>query len=197
MIAGVRFYVGLRRMGGWLVEFDIIAQVISILAMIFNILSYQGKDKRAVILMQMAGAFFFCISYFMLGAVIGGILNILAMLRSLVFIFERQFRAESRVWLIFFGAAYLVSYILTFTVFGKAATLPNLLTEALPVFAMLVITISYTLKDARSIRRLALLASPLWLAYNIISLSLGGILCEAISLVSIILAMVRLDKKDK
>lgn len=173
---------------------ELVAQLVSILAMLFNILSYQGKKKSQVIFMQMLGAAFFGISYFLLGAVIGGILNIVAIVRSLVFLSGERLRSGSRLWLVAFGALYVAAYVLTFTVFMKEPTPKNLITEVLPVLAMLAITIGYSLKDAGAIRIVALVASPLWLAYNIFAMSLGGILCEAFSLVSAVVGILRLDK---
>ena len=66
---------------------EIIAQVLGIIAMAFNILSYQFKKKSAVITAQLLGATFFAVNFLMLGAVVGGILNILAAIRAVVFLF--------------------------------------------------------------------------------------------------------------
>lgn len=176
---------------------ELVAQSISILAMAFNILSYQAKKKSRVIFMQMLGATFFGISYFLLGAVIGGILNVVAIVRSLVFLSGDRLRSESRGWIWLFGGLYIISYILTFTVFMKEPVPYNLVIEVLPVLAMLAITIGYSMKDAGAIRVVALVASPLWLTYNIASMSLGGILCEAFSLVSAVVGMLRLDKRQR
>ena len=57
--------------------YDIIAQALGILGMTMNILSYQGKSQRSVILMQMVGAAFFTANMFMLEAWSGFILNAL------------------------------------------------------------------------------------------------------------------------
>ena len=145
----------------------------------------------------MIGAAFFGVSYLMLGAIIGAILNVVAILRSVIYLLGDRVRAGNRLWLVFFGALYVLAYALTFTAFGKEASATNLIIEALPAIAMLAITIGYSLKDAAAIRTVALIASPLWLAYNIISQSIGGILCEAFSLVSVIIGIFRLDKAGR
>ena len=54
---------------------QIIAQAIGILAMAFNIISYQGKQQKTVIALQLIGACLFSVNFLMLGATIGGILK--------------------------------------------------------------------------------------------------------------------------
>ena len=176
---------------------EIVAQVISIIAMFFNIISYQQKSHARIMACQMVGCLLFGTSYFMLGATIGGILNAVGIMRSVVFIFREKFHADKPVWLAVFIGLYITSYVLVFTVFGKEFGIFNAISELLPVIAMTALTIAFRLTDARAIRMFGLVASPCWLAYNIISMSIGAIICEALSLVSIIIGMIRLDKVEK
>ena len=174
---------------------EIIAQIIGIVAMLFNILSYQGKQKRTVIMLQLLGGVLFSVNFFMLGATIGGILNILAAIRAIIFIFKNKFKADSIAWLIAFAVSYIVIYILNFTAFGKEPTAFNLIIEILPVIGMLALNIGFRLKDSGSIRKCGLISSPAWLVYNIAAGSWGAIICEAFTLVSIFVGMLRHDKK--
>ena len=61
-------------------------QGLGIVAMAFNTLSYQQKNRSTVIAMQMIGTFLFCINFYMLGATMGCILNALAAFRALIFL---------------------------------------------------------------------------------------------------------------
>ena len=131
----------------------------------------------------------------MLGALVGGILNAVAAIRAVVFLNRDKLQANRPVWLAGFTAVYIASYILTFTVFGKEATIVNLLVELLPVIGMTATTISFRLTDAKAIRRYGLISSPCWLVYNIANFSIGAILCEILSLGSIVLGILRLDKQ--
>jgi len=69
--------------------------------------------------------------------------------------------------------------------------------KTLPVIAMCVGTVSFTMENAGKVRFLSLFNSPLWLINNIVELSWGGILCETLSLCSIVLGIVRHDIKRK
>ena len=175
--------------------FALIAQIVGIFAMTFNILSYQQKTQKGAIAFQLGGSTLFAINYLMLGAVVGGILNAVGIVRALVFLNREKLKATHPAWLAGFITVYLLSYGLTFTVFGKEPTLFNLIIEFLPVVGMTAPTISFRLSDAKSIRRFGLISSPSWLVYNIVSFSVGAIICEVLSLGSIFIGMFRHDRK--
>lgn len=174
---------------------EIIAQIVGLVAMLFNILSYQGKKQQTVIALQLFGAGLFAVNYLLLGATVGGILNLIAVIRAIVFIFKDKFKADSIPWLVTFIASYVAVYILNFTLFGKEPTLYNFVIEVLPVIGMLALNIGYRLTDSANIRKCGLIASPAWLIYNVAANSWGAIICELFTLFSIIIGMLRHDKK--
>ncbi len=176
---------------------EIIAQVIGIFAMTCNILSYQQKSQKGVLCFQLVGGALFAVNFFMLGAIIGGLLNVIAFLRAILFIYKDKLHTDNVCWFVGFIAVFTLCYALTFTVFGKEATFINLVVELLPVIGMIALTVGFRMKDAKSVRLCGLISSPAWLIYNIIAFSIGAIVCEAISIVSIFIGMVRLDKKPK
>ena len=174
---------------------EIIAQVIGIIAMAFNILSYQGKKQRTVIAFQLAGGAFFAVNFLLLDATVGAILNMIAVIRAIVFLFKDKLRATHPAWFIGFCLSYIAVYVLTFTVLRKEPTPLNLIIELLPVIGMIALNIGFTRKTAAAVRRYGLVSSPAWLIYNISAGSWGAILCESITLVSIGIGMLRHDKK--
>ena len=175
---------------------EIIAQATGIVAMLFNILSYQSKQQRWVIALQLCGGAFFAVNYLLLGATVGGLLNILAAVRAVIFLFKERLKADRLPWLFAFIFLYITIYILNFTLFGKELTLLNLLIELLPVIGMTALSIGFRLKNASDVRRCGLVSSPSWLIYNIVSGSWGAIACEVLSLVSIIIGILRHDRKN-
>lgn len=176
---------------------EIIAQIIGIMAMLFNILSYQGKKQSTVICLQLIGGLLFALNFFMLGATIGAILNVVAVLRAIIFLFKDKLKAEKLLWFLGFIAVYIAVYVLNFTVLGKEPTAFNLLIELLPVIGMIALNVGFRLKKASSIRKCGLVSSPAWLIYNIAVWSLGAIICEAVTLVSIFIGILRHDVKHK
>ena len=175
----------------------IIAQAISIVGMAVNILSYQLKKQRSIIMMQFAAAALFTVHFFMTGAITGAMLNLVSMGRGLVFSNKKFFHADKIGWVYGFIAAYSTMYVLTFAVFDKPFTLLNVIIELIPVIGTIAFTFGFFLKDAKSVRRLALVNSPCWLFYDIVNVSIGGIICEIISLISIVVGMLRHDRKKQ
>lgn len=173
-----------------------IAQILGILGMAMNVLSYQWKEKKALITVQLFGSLFFAVNMFMLNAVMGGMLNTIGIVRALIYSNGDKFKDVKKFNIIFF-VLYLLSYVAIFTIFNKEATAFNLIVEILPLIAMLATTVSFSMKKASSIRRLTLISSPSWLIYNCLNLSVGGILCEVFSLVSVFIGMLRFDMKKK
>lgn len=178
--------------------FEITAQAIGILAMAFNILSFQQKTYKKAVFFQFFGASLFAVNFFMLGAIVGGIMNVIAVFRAFVYMNKKKFHTDHIAWLLSFILFYITSYILTFTVFGKDFTLFNAVIELLPVVGMTATNIGLRLENARAIRRFGLISSPSWLAYNIANFAVGAIICEVLSLISIFIGIIRFDiKKEK
>lgn len=175
--------------------YQLTAQAIGIVAMALNILSYQRKRQRDIILMQMGGAMLFTVNFIMLGASTGACLNFIAILRAAVYANKERFRGEKVAWCWLFSGIFVSVYILSFAVFGKNPTTYNLIVEAIPVVAMVVTTISFRAKEASTVRKLALIGSPLWLIYNCLFFTIGGIICETVSIISAIVGMIRYDRR--
>ena len=177
--------------------YDIIAQAIGIVAMALNILSYQQKQQRNIIIMQFFGASLFAVNMFMIGATVGGFLNLIGAFRAIVFANKERFRADKIIWVHFFNLLYITSYVLTFTVFEKEPTLINFIVEFLPIVGMVATGIGFYLSKASTVRKLGLVSSPSWLVYNVFNMAVGGIICEVLAMISIITAMIRLDLKKE
>ncbi len=176
-------------------KLEIIAQIVGIAAMVFNILSYQCKRQRNVIALQLLGGALFSVNFLLLGAKVGGILNILATVRAVVYLFKDKLKADRLPWFIGFVLSYIGVYVLNFTVFHMEMTPYNLARELLPVVGMVALNIGFRMKDAAAVRRFGLISSPAWLIYNIAVVSWGAIICEILTLISIFLGMLRHDKK--
>ena len=176
---------------------EIIAQSVSIVAMAMNVLSYQQKSKNGVITFQLIGGLLFSISFLMLGSYMGALLNLLGFARAIVYLNPKRFRSESILWLYGFTLLYLFSYVATFLLLDTEPTVKNLIVEFLPVIGMTAGHVGIYLGKARTIRYLGYISSPSWLIYNIITFSIGAIICEVINLVSITVGVLRFDIKKK
>ena len=176
---------------------EIIAQIVSIIGMLMGVLSYQQKGKARILTFQLIGAALFVVHFFMINALSGAILNFVAIVRALIFIYEDKVHGDHPAWTIGLTATYILSYVSVFTVFGKEPTVKNLILEILPVLAMTVTTIAFRYKEDKILRRVTFISSPMWLTYNAIFFSLGGIIGESLNIGSAIIGTIRLDRKKE
>lgn len=175
-------------------------QVIGYIAMAIGILSFQAKTQKGVVVMQCFSTCLFATHFFLIEAYSGAILNFICLLRSLVYTQRQDKRwAQSKIWIALFIFLTLVSYILNVFVItpSEERILSLFLIELLPTMGNVVTTFSTRMENAKLVRRYSLIASPLWLAYNIINVSIGGAITEIFSIISIFVAMIRLDIKKK
>ena len=176
---------------------EIIAQAIGIIAMVLLVISYQFKGKKSVIALQFLGSLLFSINYLMLGAFVGCLLNFLAAIRAVVYYYKDKFKADKIFWFYGFVATYVLSYVLNFTVFGKAPTALNLIVEILPVIGMTALDVGYRLKNTAGIRKCGLISAPAWFIYNLFSGSWGALVCDVFTIGSIIIGIFRNDRNTK
>ncbi len=173
----------------------IFAQILSIIAMTIALLSFQQKTQRRIVLFQFCSSFLFGVHFLLIAAPTGALLNFMAAARALVYSARGKKWADHWGWLLLFSALPFGIYGLSFTSLGVAPTLGNFLVELLPTLGMISTTISFRMKKAAKVRAFSLISSPLWLGYNIFHFSIGGILTESISLLSILIGILRLDIK--
>ncbi len=173
---------------------ELIGQILSICGMACIVSSFQMKNKTLLLVIYLSGNVFFSVSYFMLGEYIGGMLNGICGTLALTYMNAEKIKNKKLVNSIFF-LLFSTAYVLSFTVFDTPRTAPNFAREVLPLIASYLTTISFSTKNSSTVRKLGLINSPLWLTYNLIVFSIGGIICECISLCSIIVGIIRHDIK--
>lgn len=179
-------------------NYDWIAQIIGIVAMVVALSSFQQRTQKRIVLFQFVSSILFSIHFFMIGAITGSILNAIGMVRAAIFARRDTRRwAAHPVWIYIFTAVFLGVYALQFTLLGMSPTFRNFLLESLPVIGMVATTVAFRLKKASHVRAVSLISSPMWLIYNLFNSSLGGALTEIFTLISIFIGMLRLDLRRK
>ena len=176
---------------------EIIAQTFGIIAMAVGFISFQQKERKKVIMFQVASTTLFATNFFLLGAIAGALLNMVAAIRAVVFLDKEKSKADHPAWMYAFFFMYILSYVATFTVFGNEPTVKHLIFEFLPVIGMVFTTIGLRCNDAKGIRKYALLNSPFWLTYDIYCMSIGAIIGESLNILSIVIGMLRHDIRRK
>lgn len=176
---------------------EMIGQAIGIIAMAFNILSYQCKTAKGVIAMHIFGGGLFAISFLMLGSYTGGMLNIIAAIESVLFYYKEKTKVDRPLFLPIFGLVFIATYFITLFVLMDSPRPIDYVIEILPVIGMMFVTLAFRKSEAAKVRLLGLGSSTTWLAYNVINFAIGAIICEILSLGSIVIGIFRLDRGGK
>ncbi len=170
----------------------IIAQIIGVIACMAVLMSYQCKTQKHIMIFQAAQCFLFSVNLLMLGMYSGMFLNVIGLVRAIIYTQRNEHKwAASKVWVFIFIPLIIASGIISFTVFDEGFV------AFLPVCGMIITTFAGRCKEASKVRLLTLFNSPFWLTYNIIGGSIGAILGEVAGSASIIIGMIRLDRKKK
>lgn len=163
------------------------AQLLGVLGFIFSVISFQQNTQKRIVFVQFLANVSFTIHFYLIGAYTGSILNGIAIIRSFVYCFKDKKWASSNIWIVIFSLAFVVAGIYTWE--GPLSILP--------IVAMVLSSISFGIKNPKLVRRIYFPCSPMWLIYNIAGHSIGGVLTESFAMISIIIGMLRFDRKKK
>lgn len=166
---------------------DLCIQGIGFAAVAVFILSYQIRSNRRLFLLQLIGSALFCLQFFLLDAKSGCLSLAVNMLRNALMMKYSEWGWVRKKWCPA-AIAVLFTAVLIVTWNGPVSLLA--------FTASVSSTFAYWSNSPRSIRMVNLVcASPCWLIYDVIVHSLGGILSESITIVSILVSFLRFGWK--
>ena len=165
--------------------YQIIAQLIGIVASAVVIFSFSQKHDNHLKIYIMIGNLIFAVHFLMLGAFAGVFVNFLNTCRSG---FSIKFHKSTKMMFFFWGIYILVAI----AVYEKPVDL-------LPFFSSILGTYSMFKLSGIKLRLLGMLGSSSWLVYGIVFHSVGGIITELSVMVLNSLTILRLmsDKKKQ
>ena len=162
---------------------QILIQAIGFAGVIFFIFSYQIKSNRALFLMQLLGTGMFTIQFILLGAYTGAINLMIIILRNALLLKVRDWK-----WV---KSKHTMFALIALSIIGASFSWSGLI-SLLPLTATAGTMVAYWTDNAQKIRLGNLVCgSPCWLTYDILIGSLGGILNESITLISVLISIKR------
>ena len=175
---------------------EIIAQILSIVGCALMIFSFQFKNNRNLFIAQAAAALTFGASYVLVGAFGGAFIDLVCLANGTVLFLGEKYRKKSIFVLICLGyAAIPILCLLTHGGNWTTNAVLELIFSFAVAIAQVLITFAMWKDDGKTIRTVRLfITSPAWLIYNIVVFSLGGIICETFSIISIIVSFIRYGK---
>lgn len=158
-----------------------IAQTVGFVPLILSFFTFLPNDRRRVIAFKTVTDTMWALHFFLLGEVVGGSINTINTARNLVF------SQKHRPW-----ASHTYIPIL-FCVLTAIAALIRWQDwySFLPMAGSILAVIGFWCSSPRSIRRFNLPGITLWLIYSIMTASISSILCNVLSIVSILIAEIK------
>jgi hypothetical protein len=165
---------------------QLIGQLFGGIAVLLGFLSFQVSSSKKLLLVQIATAAVFCIHYLLIGATSACILNIVGIIRNIIY-YHRDKKFFSGNYIPYlFGLIMLISGIFSwqgiFSLFLVSGQVIN--------------TVCLSLKNPQNIRKSILVSSPLVLIYDVYALSIGGIIYESVVIISSIIGLRRYRNSD-
>lgn len=158
-------------------------QLIGIFGILASLISFQCKKHNSILCFRTFNEALFALQYLLLGAYTGGAMNIIGCVRNVLF--ARQVAKGKRT------TAATVVFSIIFVIFG-------ILTwqgakSVLIIVAKVLSTVAYGNKNTTVVRSIIFVTSMSWLIYNYSVFSIAGVVCEAITLISLVVGIIRLD----
>ena len=164
---------------------EIIGHSIGVIGVILFFISYQVKNKTALLLIQTIATALICLQYLLIGAYSGCGLNIICIIRNIT-LFICAKKNIKTLWIPVF-LSLLMPVACAFTWEGSIS---------LFILAGLMInTVCMGVLNQQNLRKSIVLTSSLIIIYNVLNGSYAGIINEGVAIVSSIIGVIRFSEK--
>lgn len=163
------------------------AHVLGTLAVITFLLSFQFKTRKNILFVNITSRLLYILQYIFLGAFEGAVLDSL----GLIFSFFARYKDREFVLKNFKIIMILINCILLIAGVSIYENMFSLFAIGGIAFEI----IALWLTKEKNIRILSLIAAPFWLIYNFNSGAYGSVVGNVLGMISIAIAMIRLDFK--
>lgn len=157
------------------------AQLIGFVAVGFSLAVFQVNNRRTMLTLLICSALLYACSFYMLNAYTGAAMNLLAAVRSYVYI--RHPKQQDLKTLIIFQLIFVAATALTWQ--GPISLLPFIGTASG--------TLAFWLLNLKQTRLLTLISPPSWFIYDLLSGSYPGMFIEVINISSNLVGIYRFD----
>lgn len=168
---------------------EYIAFVVGILAVILYFLGYLQKTRRRIIFLNATSRGLYILQYILLGALEGAVLDVAGIVSSLL-AQKKDVPFIKKHQKLFFVLVNLLIVAMGLLLYQNIFSL-------MPIIGVLLHTSAFWIDDERRIRQVSLLGSPFWLIYNFVSGAYGSCIGDVLSIISIVVAMIKYDRKAK
>lgn len=165
---------------------NIPAHICALIGFIFLIISTQVKEKNKILLFQSLFSFFFFLQYILLGVYSAGILNLVSLVRNIVY-----YKNTNKI------STYSI-IILTFLV-GLICTIFDMknyifIISVIPLIINLLYAYSLSKNNIVLIKKVFLVCSIIWVIYDYFVKAYVGLICNSLEMLSYVMYFIRSKK---
>ena len=164
---------------------ELAGQILGWVSALLMCLSYQCKEHKKLLVAQTASTICICVSYCLLGAWSGMLLNIVCILRNLI-IYKKDIKIFSYPFWPYVLAGVMV-------VVGALSWQGPM--SLLMIVALGVNTLFIYFPNVQNLRKSILVTSTMITIYNVYYSVWGGVMNELISIISAVIGLYRFKKK--
>ena len=165
--------------------FEILINALGLIGIIAGILALQCNKHIQVLAFKMAEEGIFGVQYILLGGITGGLLNIVGVLRNLLFAYLGKKDNQKMLKISRIGFAILLAGIGFLSWDGYISLLV--------IFAKVLSTIAYGTTNVKKMRLMLCVTITCWICYGIYIGSVTSILNDSANLLSVLVAIFRYD----
>lgn len=187
---------------------EFVIQAIGFVGIFFNLIAVQFNSHAKIVFLRTLGSVMFGIQYLFLGAIPGLVVEIIGWIRNVIFIYTVKKDKNTKFWIYFFSVVTVIAGVTTIILSWNTSiaevskwtknyvvcTILAVTISIIAIVAKILSTVAYGIKDPNTIRKLNIPTCSMWLFYNFIAFSIAGVINEAISIISNLVAQWRYRK---
>ena len=163
---------------------EIVGHIFGAIAIGLFFLSYQIFDKKKLLVVQTLATAMLCLQYIFIGAYSGFGLNIVCIIRNLLY-YRRDKKDISGI-----GLPIVLALVMAIVSLFSWDGYHSLLI----IVGLMVNTVCMGVFDSQKLRKSILLTCPMILAYNVFEASYSGMISETMSIISAVIGIIRYKK---
>lgn len=162
---------------------ELFIRAMGIIGFVLGVAAFQSNKHKGIVIAKLGSEAAFTIQYYLLDAPTGAIMNLVGVVRNFIFykLVEKGKSTKAAMWI--FCGVYVLSAIITWE--GPESLLP--------LVGKLCSTVAYSMKNTRFIRCINIPTLSMWIIYNITCSAWEALATDAISLISVLIAIGRFD----
>lgn len=166
---------------------EFIGQIFGLIAVVISFIAYQMPTQKKILFMNLLVTICILLNYAFIGAVTGMMLNVVCVIRNLIFM-----NRDKKIFSYKFYPYLLMAIIGGLSFFTSEGAYSILIT-----IGLIINTFALSLTNPQATRYCMAISCSFIFSYNIFVFSIGGMINEAVAIVSSVLGIIRFRKASK